>query len=88
MPELAWLRRLVAGLAVVMGIGILAIAAILWLRLSEPPLPRLPETIRLPAGVDPVALTFARDWTVVVGASGELLLYDRDGTLRQQLAVD
>lgn len=87
MPELAWLRRLVTGLALVMGLGIVALVAIFWLRLSQPLLPVLPAAIALPEGATAAAVTFARDWTVVVTDRGEILLYDRAGTLRQNVAV-
>lgn len=85
MPELAWLRRLVTGLALVMGLGIVAVAAILWVRLSQPPLPDLPAGLALPEGTSAAAVTFARDWTVVVTNAGEVLLYDRAGALRQRV---
>ena len=58
-PELRWLRVLVTVLAGAMVLGVTAIAAILWLRLSEPPLPALPAGIALPAGASPAAVTFA-----------------------------
>lgn len=85
MPELAWLRRLVTGLAVVMGLGMVAVAAILWVRLAQPPLPELPPGLVLPDGTGAAAVTFARDWTVVVTDAGEILLYDRSGALRQRV---
>lgn len=84
-PELAWLRRLVTGLAVVMALGIMAVVAILWMRLSQPPLPDLPPGLALPEGASAAAVTFARDWTVVVTDAGEVLLYDRAGALRQRV---
>lgn len=82
---LRWLRLLVTSLAVVMGLGVLAVVAILWLRLSDAPLPELPDSIALPQGTKPAAVTFARDWTVVVTDSGEVLLYDRQGQLRDRV---
>ena len=82
---LRWLRILVTSLAVVMGVGVLAIAGLLWLRLSEAPLPELPEQIVLPEGAAPAAVTFARDWVVVVTETGEVLLYDRQGNLRDRV---
>ena len=82
---LRWLRILVTSLAVVMGVGVLAIAGLLWLRLSEAPLPELPEQIALPEGAAPAAVTFARDWVVVVTETGEVLLYDRQGRLHQRV---
>lgn len=84
-PELAWLRRLVTGLALVMGLGVAVVAAILWVRLSQPPLPELPPGLALPDGASAAAVTFARDWTVVVTQAGEVLLYDRAGALRQRV---
>ena len=82
---LRWLRILVTALAVVMGLGIMAIVALLWLRLSAPVLPDLPEAITLPAGAAPAAVTFARDWTVVVTDGGEILLFARDGSLARRV---
>jgi len=81
---LRWLRILVTSLAAVMGIGVLAIVALLWLRLSQAPLPVLPDQIALPEGAVPAAVTFARDWIVVVTEAGEILLYDQQGRLRDQ----
>ena len=88
MPELRWLRMLVTVLAGAMVLGVTAIAAILWLRLSEPPLPALPAGIALPAGASPAAVTFARDWTVVVTEGGEILLFARDGSLHRRVPAD
>ena len=85
MPELRWLRMLVTVLAGAMVLGVTAIAAILWLRLSEPPLPALPANLALPAGTAPAAVTFARDWTVVVTDGGEILLFARDGSLARRV---
>lgn len=84
---LRWLRILVTSLAAVMGIGVLAIAALLWLRLSEAPLPQLPEQITLPRGETPAAITFARHWVVVVTETGQILLYDQQGRLKDQASV-
>lgn len=87
MPELAWLRRLVTALALVMMLGIAAVAGTLWLRLS-PSLPELPAAITLPEGETAAAVTFARDWTVVVTGAGNILLFDRSGRLRQTVEPD
>lgn len=84
-PQLRFLRTLVTGLAVVMGAGMIAIVILLYLRLSAPVLPELPENIALPEGAEPAALTFARDVIIVVTEAGEVLVYDRAGALRQTL---
>ena len=80
-------RRLTIALGLLLALGIAAVAAILWLRLSAPPLPRLPPAIALPAGARPAAVTFARWWTVVVTEAGEVLVYDDAGLLRQSVTV-
>ncbi|WP_242008000.1 DUF6476 family protein [Paracoccus sulfuroxidans] len=85
LPMLRWLRLLVTSLAVVMGVGIIAIVALLWLRLGERPLPELPPQIALPEGESAAAVTFARDWLVVVTDSGKVLLYDHQGKLREEV---
>lgn len=84
-PHLIWLRRLVTGLAIVMGLGMIAIVLLLWLRLGQDNLPDLPENISLPAGAQPAAVTFARDWIVVVTDAGQILLYDRAGALKDSV---
>lgn len=79
-PDLRFLKALVTTLAGVMILGLLAIVWLLVTRLgAAPPLPRLPQSVTLPEGAVPVAVTFARDWLVVVTETGEILLYDRAG---------
>lgn len=85
MPELRLLRWLVAGLALVMGLGMIAIVALLWMRFAQPVLPALPASIALPDGAKAQAVTFGPDWIAVVTQAGELLLYDRSGALRDRL---
>lgn len=84
-PELRLLRVLVVGLSLVMGLGMIAIVALLWVRLGQPALPELPGNIALPEGATAAAVTFARDFTVVVTEAGEVLLYDRTGALTRSV---
>ncbi len=61
-------------------VGLLTIVGLLVTRLGTPtPLPVLPTDIQLPDGAVPVAITFARDWLVVVTGDGTVLLYRPDG---------
>lgn len=86
LPEVRFLKRLVTALAVVMGAGMIALVTILWVRLgAAPALPDLPDTITLPEGAEARAITFSRDWIVVVTDGGEVLLYDAGGTLRDRV---
>lgn len=91
-PALRALRRLVTTLTAVMIAGVTAIVILLALRLAtpppQPPLPALPETIALPGGVRPAAVTFGEGWVAVVTDAGAILLYDSgDGRLLQQVAA-
>lgn len=87
-PDLRLLRVLVPVLMLVMIGGLLAIVWLLVTRLgAPPPLPVLPEAVILPEGARPAAITFARDWLVVVTEDGEILLYrPRGGPPVQRLA--
>lgn len=67
-----------------MGLGMIALVALLWVRLGQPVLPELPENIALPAGAQAEAVTFAKSWIVVVTEAGEVLLYDRGGELHSR----
>lgn len=87
-PHLRFLRLLVAGMAVAMVLGLAAIVAILWIRLSAPPLPELPAAIALPEGASAEAVTFSARHLIVVTDTGEVLVYGRDGSLQQRVALD
>ncbi|MFB2531375.1 DUF6476 family protein [Paracoccus sp. p3-h83] len=86
-PELRFLKRLVTALALVMIFGLLAIVALLVIRLGKPApvLPDLPAAISLPAGEQPQALTFAPGYTVVVTQTGRVLIYAADGSLHRDV---
>ncbi|SNT74508.1 DUF6476 family protein [Paracoccus seriniphilus] len=81
-PELRFLKALVTGLTLVMGLGMIAIVALLWMRLGQPVLPDLPANIELPPGASVAALTFAGDRIVVVTGDAQILLYDKSGRLQ------
>ena len=85
-PQLRFLRGLVTALAAIMSAGIIAIVALLWLRLAPGAgTPPLPPGLALPEGTSAAAVTFAKDWTVVVTETGEILLYDRAGALKSRV---
>lgn len=86
-PELRFLKALVTGLTLVMGLGMIAIVALLWIRLGQPSLPDLPDVITLPDNAAAEAVTFADDWIVIVTDRDEVLVYDRSGSLRDRIAL-
>lgn len=88
LPEIRFLKILVTALTATMIAGLVAIIALLVIRLpGKATLPDLPAAITLPAGARVQAITFARDYTVVVTQSGEVLLYRPDGTLARTVAL-
>jgi hypothetical protein len=90
LPEpanLRFLRRLVTVLTVVMIAGVVTVIGLLVIRLQTPALPALPETIVLPEGVVPEAVTFGGDWIAVVAGDEILIFGAGDGALRQRIAV-
>ena len=86
-PEVVYLKRLVTGLALVMGAGMIAIVILLWVRLGQAPLPELPPGLDLPEGAEAAAITFARDRILVLTGADELLVYDRSGALRGRVTL-
>lgn len=77
-------------LTAVMILGVVAIVALLVIRLQAPgpaALP-LPETIVLPEGAAARAFTQGSDWYAVVTDRDEILVFDRaTGALRQRVAI-
>lgn len=87
-PDLRFLKLLVTVLAGVMIVGLVAIVALLVIRLRTPsPLPQLPPAIALPAGTQAEAVTFARSYTVVVTDQGEVLVFDKAGKQVGQVPI-
>ena len=82
--NLRFLRRLVTVLTLVMILGIAAVVGLLVLRLSTPPRPVLPATVKLPDGVRAEAVTFGAGWYAVVTDADTILIFDSaTGALRQ-----
>ncbi|MCZ4262412.1 DUF6476 family protein [Limimaricola sp. G21655-S1] len=86
-PELRWLKWLVIALAGVMIAGFLVLIAAIVIRLDAEPLP-LPERIALPEGAEAMAFTQGRDWIAVVTTDDQVLIFGRDGALRQSVEIE
>lgn len=87
-----FLRRLVTLLTVTMIGGVLAVVALLVIRLSQPlpaGLPELPASIALPDGAAAAGVAFGRGWIAVVTDDERILVYDREtGELRQTVVLE
>lgn len=77
------------GLALTMIGGVITIVALLVTRLPAEfqTTPALPDQITLPAGVQATAITQGPDWFAVVTSDQRILIFARDGRLRQQVAI-
>ena len=69
-PRLRQLRLLVTTLTVTLILGVIAIVALLVIRLAPTPAPTLPPRIRLPAGESARAVTLGQGWLAVVTVDG------------------
>ena len=87
--NLAFLRRLVTVLTLIMIGGVVTVVSLLVIRLNAPGVPPLPDRIDLPDGARAQAFTQGADWFAVVTDANEILIFDRDdGTLRQTVTID
>jgi hypothetical protein len=88
-PDLRFLKRLVTVLTVVMIGGVLAIVALLVIRLQTPPATlSLPQSITLPDGARALAFTQGAGWYAVVTEGDEILIFDRaSGEIRQRVRI-
>lgn len=89
LPEVRFLKILVTTLTATMIAGLVAIIALLVIRLpGAAPLPELPAAITLPDGAQPQSVTFARDHLIVLTDQGMVLIYTPKGELRQSLTLN
>ncbi|MBQ0749263.1 MAG: hypothetical protein KBT70_03605 [Roseovarius sp.] len=88
---LKFLARLVTLLTATMIVGLLVIIALLVTRFwaeDDGALP-LPDSITLPQGSTPTAVTQGDDWFAIVTEDNRILIYDRQsGRLRQTVTIE
>lgn len=88
-PSLRFLKALVIVLTLTMIGGVITVVALLVTRMPaafQATVP-LPDRITLPAGVRAAAVTQAPDWFAVVTTDNRILIFNRDGSLRQQVSI-
>jgi Flp pilus assembly protein protease CpaA len=89
-PSLRLLKWLVILLTLSM-IG--AVITVVWLLVTRmpqaltPPTPAVPEALQLPEGKSAAAVTFGKGWTAVVTTDDHILIFGKDGSLRQDIAI-
>ena len=85
-PSLRLLKWLVIALTLTMIIGVITVVTLLVTRMPtafSAPGPVLPADFALPAGVKAEAVTFGQGWVAVVTTDDRILIFGRDGELRQ-----
>ena len=87
-PDLRFLKALVTVLTAVMIVGLIAVVALLVTRLSERPAPPVPAALALPDGAAPFAVTQAPGRWIVTTRDGRVLIFDGDGVLTGEVALD
>jgi hypothetical protein len=90
LPELRFLKALVTVLAGTMIVGLIAIIALLVIRLGGTPssmVPNLPATITLPEGSKATAITYGQGFILVVTDKAHVLMFDEDGRMRGQMLM-
>jgi Flp pilus assembly protein protease CpaA len=89
-PSLRLLKWLVILLTLTMIGGVITVVGLLVTRMPQAfsaTAPNLPEGLRLPEGTQPAAITFGAGWIAVVTTDDRILIYGRNGTLRQDLRI-
>ncbi|MGO4907037.1 DUF6476 family protein [Pseudorhodobacter sp. W20_MBD10_FR17] len=91
-PSLRFLKGLVIVLTLTMIIGVITVVAVLVTRMqhgfsTQTTLPTLPDTIHLPDGAKPQAITFGAGWVAVVTHDNRILVFGSDGKLKQDVAL-
>jgi hypothetical protein len=88
-PSLRFLKWLVILLTLTMIIGVITVVAVLVTRMPQAftATPTLPEGLSLPKGAKAGAVTFGEGWIAVVTTDNRILIFGRDGKLRQEVAI-
>lgn len=89
-PSLRFLKWLVIVLTLTMIGGVITVVGLLVTLMPQAISsagPSLPEGFTLPEGAEAQAVTFGEGWIAVVTQDSRILIFGRDGTLRQEVAL-
>lgn len=90
-PSLRLLKWLVIVLTLTMIGGVITVVALIVTRMPQAftsEAPAVPETLVLPDGTKASAVTFGTGWTAVVTTDNRILIFGRDGSLRQDVTIE
>ncbi|MGL4238137.1 DUF6476 family protein [Tabrizicola sp.] len=88
-PSLRLLKWLVIILTLTMIGGVITVVGLIVTRMPQAftAAPTLPAEIALPEGKKAAAVTFGTGWIAVVTTDDHILIFGRDGTLRQDTVI-
>jgi hypothetical protein len=89
-PSLRLLKWLVIVLTLTMIGGVITVVGLIVTRMPQAFSavgPSLPEGFTLPEGAQAQAVTFGDSWVAVVTTDDRILIFRRDGTLRQEVVL-
>jgi len=88
-PGLRLLKGLVIGLTLTMIGGVITVVAVVVTRMPQAMAqgPVLPDALILPPGAVAQAVTAGQGWFAVVTTDDRILIFGRDGALRQEIPV-
>lgn len=89
-PSLRLLKWLVIVLTLTMIGGVITVVALIVTRMPQAfvaPAPALPDSLVLPGDAKAAAVTFGTNWVAVVTTDDRILIFGRDGQLRQEVEV-
>jgi hypothetical protein len=82
------LKWLVMVLTATMIVGVITVVGLLVTRMPQVRAPlSLPSELTLPEGVKAQSVTMGEDWIGVVTSDNRLLIFNRDGSMRQEIKV-
>jgi len=84
-----YLRLLVTILTGTMVVGFIVIVVLFVIKFSDAFGPKLPDTISLPDGTEPMAFTQGPDWYAIVTRDNQILIYGLEsGALIKTITID
>lgn len=89
-PSLRLLKWLVIVLTLTMIGGVITVVGLIVTRMPiavTSTAPILPENLVLPANTVPAAVTFGKGWIAVVSEDDRILIFGKDGRLRQDIMI-
>jgi Flp pilus assembly protein protease CpaA len=87
-PSLRFLKWLVIILTATMIVGVITVVGLLVTRMpSASTGPTVPAELSLPAGTEARAVTMGGSWIAVVTSDDRILIFNSDGSLRQEVQI-